>query len=67
MSSKTKGGMMLKCEACKNMDWELMYCNFIKHEIENSYAMVCHSRFCGDGFEPRIEKTTNAINKEMND
>ena len=50
---------MLKCDVCKNMDWERLYCHALKHPIENGFAMKFHSQFCGDAFQPQNVKEKN--------
>ena len=59
-------GSALPCESCKHMDWNLMCCHFLRHPIENGYAMRCHSVSCGgytsnsaiDIKSPPIARTT---------
>jgi hypothetical protein len=33
------------------MDWNRMYCHFLRHPIGNGYAMRCHAMSCG-GYMP---------------
>ncbi len=42
----------ISCESCKNMDWDYMYCLFIKRDIQNGWAMKAYSSTCG-GFHEK--------------